>query len=36
MRIGMLKGINFYSGVNIYGRPTVVFSDRDCVEIVAF
>jgi len=29
MRVGMLKGINFNSGLNIYG--TVVFSDRDCL-----
>jgi len=30
----MLKGINFNSGLNIYG--ILVFSDRDCVKIVAF
>jgi len=30
MRVGMLnKGINFNSGLNIYG--TVVLSDRDCL-----
>ena len=29
MRVGMLKDINFNSGLNIYG--TVVFSDRDCL-----
>ena len=34
MRIGMLKDISFNSGLNIYG--IVVFSDRDCGEIVAF
>jgi len=27
MTVGMLKGINFNSGLNIYG--TVVFSDPD-------
>jgi len=29
MRLDMLKGINFYCGLNIYGA--VVFSDRDCL-----
>jgi len=27
MRLGMLKGINFNSGLSIYG--TIVFSDHD-------
>jgi len=29
MRVGMLKCINFNSGLNIYG--TAVFSDHDCL-----
>jgi len=29
MRVGMLKDINFNSGLNIYGA--IVFSNHDCL-----